>query len=937
MANILSDITSKNIEDLVSKITSIEKSVSSIFKRKTKENKKREEQDSKNLESIDSTLKDILKLQKTEAKKEDKRQKKADQEFKRRKSDKGLGDMLGITKKDKDKTKKSIFQSLVEGIAKVGGLLGTLLTPSIKGLGGLFNKFIGGAIEGLGKLVTSVLGDAIKGLGGMLRSVLMAALKGLAPAAAPAAGTVAAGAALVLGGTTAGNAAQRALSNQVGGRGKTKNGTTFTFENIVDLRNQQKEFAVQKGISGEGLNQSLKGYDDLLARMKISKSLNDQLYDKNQLLQNEERQVARGLPGASPRRVEEIKQEIKDLNTNLEQSREIQEKQFEALKVSEKDIERATLARRKKNPLSFLQMTEAEKKRAEALGLQNGGPITVPGSGSGDKVPFMLPPGSFVLNREASKFQSGGNVPALLEPGERVYAPGDWGAMEMMMNDMIPRFQKGGEVSADTSGGARGTKPPTPKPTQEGAETAKGAAEASSGKSNSQAILAAAEKSTGLMAGIGEQCANSTRAVLKLAGSTDAGKTTKKGDLDPEGLKYNAPSFAASFAGSDMGTVKRSISALTPGDIMLWRDTYGNYAPGAITHVGIAGEGNSQYDHGRATGWRKRSRNSLANKFAYGITLGGTASGGGGGMGDFGGGGTGGLAMINPMGALSGLGTIMDFFGDFTSGLMEGLGIITGGGGGGMATGGSAGAYDIAAQIGASKDQWDIFRNTVAQIESGGKYDIAGGSGGHYDGRYQLGAAAKTDASRILGQKDPGHSAAAREAFRKDSEMQEKYFAAYTKANHNYLMRNPAYASANTARKLQILGYAHNQGMGGAEKWLTTGQVGADGFGTKGTKYTDALASNFKAAGYQQGGVIHMKSGGSPSAARFKMNQEEFARTIAEAASPQVIVVPGGGGGPRTSPVPTSTAQVMPPELPDGPSSIQAAEYFYRLNLGSVY
>ena len=44
---------------------------------------------------------------------------------------------------------------------------------------------------------------------------------------------------------------------------------------------------------------------------------------------------------------------------------------------------------------------------------KGGGPITVPGSGSGDKVPMLLPAGSFVLNREASqKLQTGGIVGA---------------------------------------------------------------------------------------------------------------------------------------------------------------------------------------------------------------------------------------------------------------------------------------------------------------------------------------------------------------------------------------------------------------------------------------------------------------------------------------------------------------------------------------------
>jgi hypothetical protein len=78
----------------------------------------------------------------------------------------------------------------------------------------------------------------------------------------------------------------------------------------------------------------------------------------------------------------------------------------------------------------------------------NGGPITVPGSGSGDKVPAVLPEGSFVLNRNAAGFQNGGLVPALLEPGEQVYGPGSWGMREMILNSAMPRFQSGGFVGA---------------------------------------------------------------------------------------------------------------------------------------------------------------------------------------------------------------------------------------------------------------------------------------------------------------------------------------------------------------------------------------------------------------------------------------------------------------------------------------------------------
>jgi hypothetical protein len=170
---------------------------------------------------------------------------------------------------------------------------------------------------------------------------------------------------------------------------------------------------------------------------------------------------------------------------------------------------------------------------------------------------------------------------------------------------------------------------------------------------------------------------------------------------------------------------------------------------------------------------------------------------------------------------------------------------------GGTSGGARPGAYDIASKLGANKEQWDIYRNTLAKIESGGRYDVPGGSGKHYDGRYQMGAAAKEDAARILGIPYPGHSDnpndPRRVAFRKNPELQERMFAAFTLANHGYLSSNQTYQSKETTeQKLQILGYAHNQGAGGAAKWLRTGRVGKDGFGTAGTAYSDALARNFK-------------------------------------------------------------------------------------------
>jgi len=181
----------------------------------------------------------------------------------------------------------------------------------------------------------------------------------------------------------------------------------------------------------------------------------------------------------------------------------------------------------------------------------------------------------------------------------------------------------------------------------------------------------------------------------------------------------------------------------------------------------------------------------------------------------------------------------------------------------GQASGAVQSDGELVSSMGFSAEDWNLFRNTVAQIESGGTYDIAGGSGDHYDGRYQLGAAAKTDGARYAGVVDPGHGPGAREAFRKDAELQEKLFAGFTKANHSYLMGVPEYKDSTPQRKLQILGYAHNQGMGGAANWMKTGVVGADGFGTKGTKYTDSIAAEFrkKSQKMQFGGEVNGQEG----------------------------------------------------------------------------
>lgn len=84
-------------------------------------------------------------------------------------------------------------------------------------------------------------------------------------------------------------------------------------------------------------------------------------------------------------------------------------------------------------------------------GQQQGG-FTVPGTGSGDKVPRVLREGSFVLNREATNaygFRGGGHVATMLEPGEQVFTPEEVRRIGpgnlVAMNKAVPR-QKGGPI-----------------------------------------------------------------------------------------------------------------------------------------------------------------------------------------------------------------------------------------------------------------------------------------------------------------------------------------------------------------------------------------------------------------------------------------------------------------------------------------------------------
>jgi hypothetical protein len=145
------------------------------------------------------------------------------------------------------------------------------------------------------------------------------------------------------------------------------------------------------------------------------------------------------------------------------------------------------------------------------------------------------------------------------------------------------------------------------------------------------------------------------------------------------------------------------------------------------------------------------------------------------------------------------------------------------------------------------------YANSIAQLESGGRedpYSIVGGSNDHYVGKYQLGADAISDASKFLGMEN----APSREDVRKNPQLQERLFNAYTQVNHRTMEQlSTQYRNMDPTEQQRYLGYAHNQGAGGALEFMNTGVVGRDGFGTAGTNYMSAVARGQGANGWAPG------------------------------------------------------------------------------------
>ena len=385
---------------------------------------------SKDMKSIDTNLGKILKLEKEEQKFDEQveRDRKKELNQKERNAKRKRADMFKKIKSDKKKNADTVNKTgnLFEKL--LGGLTGIL--GSIKGLLGGIGGLITAGFSGLG--LAGTIGSALTGVAALLKPALGMVLKGVTTALGAVLGPIkTAIGALVLkaGGWAALGLLGAKAAILVGAPVALAAGAGLLNERVQDNRVGGGDAAqlrrdINRAQADMTDGKSRRGTRDARAsdEYKRLQALEDELYESNRIKDREIREAT--TTSGSGR--------AKTTTTDAAAVREAQ---------------RAHEAR----------VAEIRRRFEKPVKRQLGGHINVPGIGEGDKVPMMLPEGSFVLNKMASMhFQNGGMIPTLLEPGEKVFMPGDWDSSISTLNSIIPRFQTGGLVEAshpDTGAG----------------------------------------------------------------------------------------------------------------------------------------------------------------------------------------------------------------------------------------------------------------------------------------------------------------------------------------------------------------------------------------------------------------------------------------------------------------------------------------------------
>ena len=617
--------------------------------------------------------------------------------------------------------------------------------------------------------------------------------------------------------------------------------------------------------------------------------------------------------------------------------------------VFQKDEYRSRMAKKaavnEQNIEALLNKLKLKQGQMDLLGLtgmndgtiyehrQAGGPINVPGTGSGDKVPMMLPGGSFVMNRNAATMlQAGGMVPTLLEPGEKVFGPGQWGPMEQMMNTTFGRFQTGGEI--DLGFGDSTNLPPdkTGDGDGEGGKT---------GKALHSYLTKMNDKNIVKVSSAVGRCVEGSLNTMQASGVPEPAATGKVPGNHPRGAiaqLINDFGWQAPYGNSFNLKGKAYGDAQTK--ILAYSDYLAHVEAGKIPSGSLIFQTSHNDWNGTSTGSRGYDMaiaqkngmglwngNSYDRPNIYGntkkviaLTPGGEAADGLELSGDYGGGGL--------MGALSGVANavspliqpfmdlIKSFFGpigDIIGGAMGGLGnLITGGGNQqGVSTSSQPLTGDNASK---AKAMFDYIKSKgyssaqakglIANIqrESNFRVDVPSGDDGGSGGLFQWKGGRGTRMAAAVPD-----------------------WKTNWKGQIDYALSEPGEWSA-TAYKGDTAGMsAHEASMWWAKHWERPASLE-----NARQKHASFLPSY---AGFQSGGVVNTSGSGAYSDGMVKKSRQEFAQEIAAATTPIVVPMPMGGGGSSEG---QGNLGLEAPILQSEDNSIVSMEYkLRRLTMGA--
>ncbi|AEC53008.1 hypothetical cyanophage protein [Synechococcus phage S-CRM01] len=846
----------------------------------------------KSIQSIDATLEKIYKLEIDKNKRDIREKKATEQANKTKEKERNILD--DILKELKGKKKEEKKESFLAGLLKNIG-------PAITAAGPVIGKAFAGLLAAggaLGAVITKGMGALFK-VGGPIFAVVASALVGWKLGEWLNKNIIDKQVKPWL--ERQGNKVNKFTDKATGG-GQSRNVSTLEATKLIKekrsamMGNPMWGVPALQGIAKENTQKDIDALTEIVHSIRDRKRLNDLLYDARQ--------------EGKQQKIDELTKEIKE---------------------KEDKIDRLVSSRP-----GLLQELGVQKK-------QRGGPITVPGTGSGDKIPMMLPPGSFVMNRNASAMlQSGGLVPTLLEPGEKVFAPGDVSPMHHMLNSMIPRFQTGGEV----------TKQNTAKETV----VTKGKDKASSGGGLPAVVAAGIELiKKGFTVGehknfikgppskyspegkgrVGGHSPNSLHYSGRAIDVTDwrngdwRGRTRKLAEevfSNRERLKLTQiihDPWGSWFAGESKkgGPIGGHGEHLHLG-----------FAKGTGLDLGTWGIGNKENNPSAPSdGTPQDPQSTIAGEFSglgeVGKAITSVFAGFGNAMGPNAG------PLFNAMfGLSSGSSTPSPSTENNNNS----------GGGGSVAVGGP---FD--------KNLAKLLKNyeglrTSAYKDAVGIPTIGIGAtyypkGFRLSGKVQMGQKiTETEAEFIKEQHIKEHRGRLlREISSSEySKVPDNVKAALESKTFNYgSLGGPL--SKLVKQGVQSKEYGPVSGYfrstlakhdGGLNSWRRNDEANIIDTG-KSKRANVAFSKN--ATMLQTGGLVNMSPTQSNNTTRFKQAQEEFAQMIAEKSGGPIIVMAGGNQQSPTV-IPAPASQPAPPSLPDGPSSIQAAEYFYRLNMGSV-